>query len=53
MHIIINIYFYSDVNIADSDDSKFKYNVDLCAGVSCNKDHTNECVSDLIIILFS
>ena len=49
-----DMYFYSDNNIADSDSkSKFKYEVDLCSGVSCSKDRNNECVSDLIIILYS
>ena len=54
MHIIIiDMYFYSEVNIAHTDSSEFSYKVDLCSGVSCNDDHKNECVSDLIIILYS
>ena len=50
--IIIDIYCYSMDNIPHVDDKKFKYNVDLCSGVSCNGKHTNECVSDLIMILY-
>lgn len=34
---------FPELNIADNSSSEFKYKVDLCSGISCNEDHTNEC----------